>query len=99
MPRNVEVKAKIANLEVLKQRASELCEKEAIVIEQFDTFFKTESGRLKLREFKVISYSMFFNFSLFRFKLKISCRMERVNSFSMIDLMKLVLKYLVIPKV
>lgn len=50
MPRNVEIKAKVDDLEAVKARALELCGdglKEKIVMS--DTFFKTPNGRLKLR--------------------------------------------------
>lgn len=55
MPQNVEVKARVHNIDVLLQKATELCQMEAEVIEQSDTFFKVKNGRLKLRQFKVFS--------------------------------------------
>lgn len=54
MPRNVEVKAKVNNKEELVKLARELCKEEGTIIDQDDTFFFTEKGRLKLRIFKVI---------------------------------------------
>ena len=53
MSRNVEVKAKVHDINSLLKKAVELCKMEAILIEQSDTFFQTIKGRLKLREFKV----------------------------------------------
>ena len=57
MPRNVEVKARVDDIDLLAKTASELCQFEGTVIDQNDTFFVTEKGRLKLRVFKVISIS------------------------------------------
>ncbi len=56
MPRNVEVKAKVDDVNSLIRKAVELCKMEAILIEQSDTFFNTDTGRLKLRKFKVRQY-------------------------------------------
>ncbi len=53
MPRNVEVKARVDDIDLLAKTASELCQTEGTVIDQNDTFFVTEKGRLKLRVFKV----------------------------------------------
>ncbi|KAK4012368.1 hypothetical protein OUZ56_021468 [Daphnia magna] len=50
--RNVEIKAKIHDINAVTEKVSEVCKMEMEVIEQCDTFFKTENGRLKLREFK-----------------------------------------------
>jgi len=52
MPRNVEVKAKVGDIEGLILKAKNLCKCDGTIIEQDDTFFKTETGRLKLRIFK-----------------------------------------------
>lgn len=52
--RNVEIKAKIHDINAVTEKVSEVCKMEMEVIEQCDTFFKTENGRLKLREFKVL---------------------------------------------
>jgi predicted adenylyl cyclase CyaB len=51
MPRNVEVKARIASVEALLLRARALADGEPTVIEQDDTFFACAHGRLKLRDF------------------------------------------------
>jgi adenylate cyclase class IV len=56
MPRNVEVKAKVHNKEELVNLAQKLCKEEGTVVEQDDTFFVTEKGRLKLRIFKVVFF-------------------------------------------
>lgn len=53
MPQNVEIKARLNDSHAVIKSAMELCKMDAIVIEQFDTFFHTESGRLKLREINV----------------------------------------------
>ena len=51
MARNVEIKARVRDLEVLRRRASELTPAPAEVISQIDTFFVVPSGRLKVRQF------------------------------------------------
>jgi adenylate cyclase class IV len=48
--RNIEIKARINDVKAIVNKVAQLCKTEAEVI---DTFFKTENGRLKLREFKV----------------------------------------------
>ncbi|KAI9558334.1 hypothetical protein GHT06_015087 [Daphnia sinensis] len=50
--RNVEIKAKIHDLNAVIEKVADVCKMEMEVIHQCDTFFKTENGRLKLREFK-----------------------------------------------
>jgi predicted adenylyl cyclase CyaB len=49
MARNVEVKARVRDIEKLSARAESLAGEPAQVIEQHDTFFSTARGRLKLR--------------------------------------------------
>ncbi|MCK5247697.1 class IV adenylate cyclase [Candidatus Bipolaricaulota bacterium] len=49
MPRNVEIKARVRDFEVLRQRAAELADGPAEIIDQLDTFYITPRGRLKLR--------------------------------------------------
>jgi predicted adenylyl cyclase CyaB len=49
MPTNIEIKAKISDLEVFKGKVKKLAIKETGEIFQEDTFFRTEKGRLKLR--------------------------------------------------
>lgn len=58
MPRNVEVKARVHDVEKLLKRSSEICNSNGTVIQQVDTFFNVNQGRLKLRVFKV-SLSLF----------------------------------------
>ena len=49
--RNVEIKARIASLEAIAPRVAALADSGPIEIEQDDTFFHCERGRLKLRAF------------------------------------------------
>ncbi|KAJ8245469.1 hypothetical protein GJAV_G00271080 [Gymnothorax javanicus] len=49
MPSNVEIKAAVRNLALLKQRAQDLSKSTGTVIRQQDTFFNVQKGRLKLR--------------------------------------------------
>lgn len=51
MPRNIEIKARIASVEGLRARAEVLCGAPALLIAQDDSFFNVPHGRLKLREF------------------------------------------------
>lgn len=51
MPRNVEIKAKVDNFDILTERAKKISGSDAIFIKQNDTFFHSKQGRLKLREF------------------------------------------------
>ena len=51
MPTNIEIKAKVPDLEILRRKVEKLDVKETNEIFQEDTFFKTEKGRLKLRVF------------------------------------------------
>ena len=51
MPRNIEIKARIVSVEVLRPRAETLAGAPAVLIEQDDSFFCVPHGRLKLREF------------------------------------------------
>lgn len=51
MPRNIEIKARIASVEALRPRAEALSGAAAVLIVQDDTFFAVPHGRLKLREF------------------------------------------------
>lgn len=51
MPRNIEIKARIASVESVLPRARELAGGEPELIDQDDTFFTVPRGRLKLREF------------------------------------------------
>jgi predicted adenylyl cyclase CyaB len=49
MPRNVEIKAHIESVESLVPKAAAIASEGPIAIEQDDTFFRCENGRLKLR--------------------------------------------------
>ncbi len=51
MARNIEIKAQIDSIEDLLPRATALTDQAAVEIEQDDTFFKCDNGRLKLRTF------------------------------------------------
>ena len=51
MPRNIEIKARIASVEALLPRARAVAGGEPVILEQDDTFFKVPHGRLKLRQF------------------------------------------------
>ena len=51
MPRNVEIKARIDNLELLAAQVATFADQGPIEIRQDDTFFNCEAGRLKLRAF------------------------------------------------
>jgi len=51
MPRNVEVKARIESVDVLKPVAARIANEGPVEIFQEDTFFRCPSGRLKLRAF------------------------------------------------
>ena len=53
MPRNVEIKAYVDDLEALKTKACELSnDGKGQIIDQKDTFFNVPNGRLKLRYLK-----------------------------------------------
>ena len=54
MPRNVEIKASVADPAALLKRAGELSGESdgGLKIEQRDTFFNAANGRLKLRRLK-----------------------------------------------
>ena len=51
MARNVEIKARIQSIEALAPLVAALADRGPIEIVQDDTFFRCESGRLKLRAF------------------------------------------------
>jgi adenylate cyclase class IV len=51
MPRNIEIKARIASVEAVLPRARQVADGPAELIAQDDTFFTVPQGRLKLREF------------------------------------------------
>ena len=51
MARNIEIKARIDNIEALAAKVSEIADKGPIEIFQDDTFFACPNGRMKLRTF------------------------------------------------
>jgi predicted adenylyl cyclase CyaB len=51
MPRNIEIKARIASVEHLLPQALAIADTPPVLIEQDDTFFAVRHGRLKLRVF------------------------------------------------
>ncbi|CUJ22575.1 class IV adenylate cyclase [Achromobacter xylosoxidans] len=51
MARNIEIKARVANLAAVESLAAALSGKEPVAIAQDDTFFACPDGRLKLRAF------------------------------------------------
>ncbi|MDB5968472.1 MAG: hypothetical protein JWQ90_922 [Hydrocarboniphaga sp.] len=60
MPRNIEIKARIDSVESLAPRAAALADEGPIEILQDDTFFRCESGRLKLRAFSRVQGELIF---------------------------------------
>lgn len=60
MPRNIEIKAKIDNIEALAVAAAGLTDQGRIEIDQDDTFFRCPDGRLKLREFSAQAGELIF---------------------------------------
>jgi len=51
MPRNVEIKARVRDINGLRARANKLSDTDVEVLRQTDTFYRVPSGRLKLRVF------------------------------------------------
>lgn len=51
--RNIEIKAKIQDVDHVILKAQELSNTKETIIKQHDTFFKVQEGRLKLRKFEV----------------------------------------------
>jgi adenylate cyclase class IV len=51
MSRNIEIKAHVENVEALTAKAAAIADEGPIEIAQDDTFFRCDSGRLKLRAF------------------------------------------------
>ena len=60
MPRNIEIKARIESVEALAPKAAALATEGPIEIAQDDTFFRCESGRLKLRTFSATEGELIF---------------------------------------
>jgi len=53
MPRNVEIKARITDIETLAAKVVALADQGPIELVQDDTFFTCDTGRLKLRTFSI----------------------------------------------
>ncbi len=51
MARNIEIKARVESIEALAPKAAAIADEGPIEIIQDDTFFRCDSGRLKLRAF------------------------------------------------
>jgi len=51
MSRNVEIKARIGDLDGLERKVAGIADSGPVAIDQDDTFFASEAGRLKLRAF------------------------------------------------
>jgi adenylate cyclase len=51
MARNIEIKARVADMEAMAARAARIADEGPWTIEQDDTFFGCRDGRLKLRDF------------------------------------------------
>ena len=49
MARNIEIKARVADLEALRARTAAIADRGPVEIPQDDTFFRCDNGRLKLR--------------------------------------------------
>ena len=52
MPRNVEIKARVQDLDATRRRAAALAHAPSEFISQVDTFFLVPRGRLKVRQFE-----------------------------------------------
>ncbi len=51
MPRNIEIKARVDDLDALARKVVDIADESPFVIERDDTFFQCPNGRLKLRAF------------------------------------------------
>ena len=51
MPRNVEIKARVEDLDALRRRVDSFADSGPLCLEQDDVFFHVDRGRLKLRSF------------------------------------------------
>lgn len=51
--RNIEIKAKIDDPELVISQIKQLTNSDCTIIKQHDTFFSVTEGRLKLRKFEV----------------------------------------------
>jgi predicted adenylyl cyclase CyaB len=60
MPKNIEIKARIASVEELAKKVAALADQDHIEIIQDDTFFECATGRLKLRAFSPVEGELIF---------------------------------------
>ncbi|CAJ1764124.1 class IV adenylate cyclase [Aeromonas dhakensis] len=60
MPRNIEIKAKIESIELLLPKALAIADQGPVEIEQDDTFFRCDAGRLKLRTLSPLAGELIF---------------------------------------
>ena len=60
MPRNIEIKACVESIDAIARRAAALATEDPIQIAQDDTFFRCDSGRLKLRNFSATEGQLIF---------------------------------------
>jgi predicted adenylyl cyclase CyaB len=51
MPRNVEIKARVRDMDPLRAAAENIATENPVVLHQHDVFYRVECGRLKLRRF------------------------------------------------
>ena len=51
MARNVEIKARVSDVETLRRKVERMADRGPDIIPQLDTFFHCDNGRLKLRRF------------------------------------------------
>lgn len=49
MPSNIEIKARVSDMPALKEAVEAVADSDCVVLEQEDVFFRTTTGRLKLR--------------------------------------------------
>jgi len=52
MSRNIEIKARLDNFDALQTRVAAIADKGPVELAQDDSFFRCETGRLKLRRFR-----------------------------------------------
>ena len=60
MPRNIEIKARVESVEALAPKVAAIATEGPVEITQDDTFFRCESGRLKLRAFSATEGELIF---------------------------------------
>jgi len=60
MPRNIEIKARVDDMQALRTLVARIADEGPIAIAQDDTFFRCETGRLKLRSFSLSSGELIF---------------------------------------